>query len=88
MATQTQNKSQNLAAVVEAPKARITTVSRPIPNPGPSELVVRNYAIAANPADVCKYSEHFISLLKILHKYNAFLAVSELQRLRDIKNRC
>jgi NADPH:quinone reductase-like Zn-dependent oxidoreductase len=41
----------NLAAVLEAPEARLTTVSRPIPTPGPDELVVRNYAIAANPVD-------------------------------------
>ena len=41
----------NLAAVLEAPTARLTTVSRPIPTPGPDELVVRNYAVAANPVD-------------------------------------
>ncbi|TVY38417.1 Dehydrogenase [Lachnellula occidentalis] len=51
MASQNQGKSQNLAAVLERPKARLTLVSRPIPTPGPDELVVRNYAIAANPVD-------------------------------------
>lgn len=42
----------NYAAVVEAPQARMKTVERPIPKPGPRELVVRNHAVAANPADV------------------------------------
>jgi len=51
MAIQTSKERQNLAAVLGAPKERLTTVSRPIPTPGPSELVVRNYAIAANPVD-------------------------------------
>ncbi|KAL5316884.1 hypothetical protein ACEPPN_015936 [Leptodophora sp. 'Broadleaf-Isolate-01'] len=41
----------NYAAVVDAPHARMKTVTRPIPSPGPKELVVRNHAIAANPAD-------------------------------------
>ncbi|TVY42630.1 Dehydrogenase [Lachnellula subtilissima] len=51
MGNQNQGKSQNLAAVLEKPMARLTTVSRPIPTPGPDELVVRNYAVAANPVD-------------------------------------
>ena len=51
MANQNQGKSQNLAAVLQKPMARLTTVSRPIATPGPDELVVRNYAIAANPVD-------------------------------------
>ncbi|TVY68983.1 Dehydrogenase azaJ [Lachnellula suecica] len=50
MANQNQN-GQNLAAVLEAPASRLKTVSRPIPSPGSDELVVRNYAIAANPVD-------------------------------------
>ena len=41
----------NLAAVLETPKARVTIVERPIPAPGPKELVVRNHAVAANPVD-------------------------------------
>lgn len=51
MTDQTKGKNQNFAAVLEASKARLTTVSRSIPTAGPEELVVRNYAIAANPAD-------------------------------------
>ncbi|CAL3965268.1 unnamed protein product [Diplocarpon coronariae] len=42
---------QNVAAIIEALGARLKIVNRPIPIPGPRELVVRNRAIAANPAD-------------------------------------
>ncbi|CZT03736.1 related to oxidoreductase [Rhynchosporium agropyri] len=55
--TQSEKKIQvmstetNYAAIVEAPYARLTTVTRPIPVPGDKELVVRNHAIAVNPAD-------------------------------------
>ncbi|EHK99858.1 putative Zinc-binding alcohol dehydrogenase domain-containing protein cipB [Glarea lozoyensis 74030] len=44
-------ESVNLAAVLETAKARVTLQERPIPKPGPDELLVRNKAIAANPAD-------------------------------------
>ncbi|CZT43692.1 uncharacterized protein RSE6_03764 [Rhynchosporium secalis] len=44
----------NYATSVEAPYARLTTVTRPIPVPGDKELVVRNHAIAVNPADPYK----------------------------------
>lgn len=49
-ATQT-NKDQNLAAVLESAGARLKTLVRDIPKPGPNDIVVRNYAIAANPVD-------------------------------------
>jgi len=52
MATSTQDEG-NLAAVLDAPGARLKIVNRPIPTPGPNEIVVRNYAVAANPVD-CK----------------------------------
>ena len=42
----------NYAAVLDAPYAKLKVASRPIPIPGPKELVVRNHAVAANPADV------------------------------------
>jgi NADPH:quinone reductase-like Zn-dependent oxidoreductase len=41
----------NVAAVIEQKGARLTTITREIPKPGPNDLVVRNYAIAANPVD-------------------------------------
>ncbi|KAL2061927.1 hypothetical protein VTL71DRAFT_7305 [Oculimacula yallundae] len=41
----------NYAAVVSAPNARLTTVTRPIPVPRDNEILVHNHAIAANPAD-------------------------------------
>ena len=41
----------NLAAMIGTPKARLKVVTRHIPEPGPNELLVRNYAIAANPGD-------------------------------------
>ena len=34
----------NLAAVLEKPQARLKFIDRPIPKPGPNELVVRNHA--------------------------------------------
>lgn len=34
-----------------SPNARLTIMNRQIPTPGPGELIVRNFAIAANPAD-------------------------------------
>ena len=44
-------KTENLAAVIEEPKARLKTIVRPIPSPGKGEIVVHNHAIAANPVD-------------------------------------
>ncbi|TAQ86466.1 hypothetical protein B7494_g5218 [Chlorociboria aeruginascens] len=45
------DQGKNIAAVIETAKARITITVRPIPTAGRDEIVVRNYAIAANPAD-------------------------------------
>jgi len=55
--------TSNLAAVLEAPKARLTLKNRPIPTPGPGELLVRNHAIAANPVD-WKIQEYELFLSK------------------------
>jgi NADPH:quinone reductase-like Zn-dependent oxidoreductase len=42
----------NITAVIEGPHAKpLKIVERPIPTPGPGELVIRNHAIAANPID-------------------------------------
>ncbi|KAG4440153.1 hypothetical protein IFR05_004362 [Cadophora sp. M221] len=41
----------NYAAIVDGPHARMKTVTRPIPIPSSRELVIRNHAIATNPAD-------------------------------------
>ena len=41
----------NVAAVIEHSRAQLTITTRDIPKPGSDELVVRNYAIAANPVD-------------------------------------
>ncbi|CZR66811.1 related to NADPH:quinone reductase and related Zn-dependent oxidoreductases [Phialocephala subalpina] len=49
--TQTETQLQNLAAVLESQGAKLKTVVRNIPKPSPDEIVVRNYAIAANPVD-------------------------------------
>jgi hypothetical protein len=34
----------NLAAVLEKPQVRLKIIDRPIPKPGPNEIVVRNHA--------------------------------------------
>jgi NADPH:quinone reductase-like Zn-dependent oxidoreductase len=44
-------KTENLAAVLEAPQARLKLLARPIPTPGEGEILVRNHAIAANVVD-------------------------------------
>ncbi|KAF8859473.1 putative alcohol dehydrogenase [Acephala macrosclerotiorum] len=49
--TKTETQSQNFAAVLESQGARLKTIVRDIPKPGPNEIVVHNYAIAANPVD-------------------------------------
>ena len=41
----------NNAAVIQEKHAKVTYTSRPIPVPGPGELLVRNHAIALNPVD-------------------------------------
>lgn len=45
--------SKNLAAVVTGVKSPLTIEERPIPSPGPNEVLIRNEAIALNPVD-CK----------------------------------
>jgi NADPH:quinone reductase-like Zn-dependent oxidoreductase len=37
-------KDGNVAAVLDQSQARLRTVNRPIPKPGPNEIVVRNHA--------------------------------------------
>ena len=41
----------NQAAVLKEEKARLTVEERPIPKPGPSDVVVKNHALATNPVD-------------------------------------
>ena len=41
----------NQAAVLKEEKAKLTIEERPIPKPGPSDVVVKNYALATNPVD-------------------------------------
>jgi NADPH:quinone reductase-like Zn-dependent oxidoreductase len=41
----------NLAAILPARQGKLTAQERPIPTPGEGELLVRNGAVAANPAD-------------------------------------
>ena len=41
----------NQAALLKEPKARLTVAERPIPTPGQDELLVKNAALATNPAD-------------------------------------
>ena len=41
----------NQAAVLKEEKAKLTIEERPIPKPGPSDVVVKNHALATNPVD-------------------------------------
>lgn len=41
----------NTAAIITAPNTPLEIVTRAIPTPASGELLVRNYAIAANPLD-------------------------------------
>ncbi|KAF3400952.1 Zinc-binding alcohol dehydrogenase domain-containing protein cipB [Talaromyces pinophilus] len=43
--------TENLAAVLEAVGTALKQLNLPIPSPGENELLIRNHAIAANPAD-------------------------------------
>lgn len=47
----TNTPEKNLAAILETPQSRATVVDRPVPIPGPRELLVRNHAVAVNPLD-------------------------------------
>jgi hypothetical protein len=44
-------QSTNVAAVLQTAKAQVTITTRPIPQPGPNQVLVRNHAVAANPCD-------------------------------------
>ncbi|KAK7222933.1 hypothetical protein V2G26_010936 [Clonostachys chloroleuca] len=41
----------NIAAILPEKQGRLAISERPIPTPGPGELLVRNEAVAANPSD-------------------------------------
>lgn len=41
----------NQAAVLKEERARLTIEERPIPKPGPLDVVVKNHALATNPVD-------------------------------------
>jgi len=54
-------KHTNTAAVLETAQAQVTIKDLPIPQAGPGELLVRNYAVAANPVDwKIQHSGYFI----------------------------
>ena len=41
----------NQAAVLKEEKARLTVEEQPLPKPGPSDVVIKNHALATNPVD-------------------------------------
>ncbi|CAO1636184.1 unnamed protein product [Sympodiomycopsis kandeliae] len=43
--------TQNRAAVLRSAKGELEIQHRAIPNPGPKQILVRNYAVAVNPVD-------------------------------------
>ncbi|KAF8847313.1 GroES-like protein [Acephala macrosclerotiorum] len=45
------SKTKNLAAFLPAIASALTIEERPIPTPGPGEILLRNYALAINPID-------------------------------------
>lgn len=58
----------NQAAVLKEEKANLTIEERPIPRPGPLDVLVKNHAVATNPVDwKMQKSGHY------LEKYPAIL---------------
>ena len=45
------SQTANLAAILPSAGAKLVVEERPIPTPGPDEILVRNHAIALNPID-------------------------------------
>lgn len=43
--------ASNKAAIMAQAKAQLHIEDRPIPKPGPGELLVRNHAVAINPVE-------------------------------------
>ena len=41
----------NQSAVLKEEKAKLTIEERPLPKPGPSDVVIKNHALATNPVD-------------------------------------
>ncbi|KAL2123544.1 hypothetical protein VTJ04DRAFT_3999 [Mycothermus thermophilus] len=53
------NPIPNLAAFIPSPGASLILQERPIPSPGPGELLIRNLALAINPMDWKRQSFNF-----------------------------
>lgn len=49
----------NRAAVMPELDGRLAIFERPIPSPGPSEVLVRNHAVALNPFDWKRQSMNY-----------------------------
>ena len=56
MATQ----EKNLAAVLLSPQTDLVVQERPIPTPGPGELLVRTKAVGLNPIDWKRQAWNFL----------------------------
>ncbi|GAB1311766.1 Zinc-binding alcohol dehydrogenase domain-containing protein cipB [Madurella fahalii] len=52
--------AKNLVAVVTASKSPLTIEERPIPTPGPNEVLIRNEVIALNPIDWKRWASGFL----------------------------
>jgi len=45
------DQAKNLAALLPAARAELVVEERPIPTPGPDEILVRNHFIGLNPLE-------------------------------------
>ncbi|KAK3356754.1 chaperonin 10-like protein [Lasiosphaeria hispida] len=60
----------NLAAVLASPKTDFLVQERPIPSPGPGELLIRNHAVGLNPIDWLRQAMDFL-----ISSYPAILGI-------------
>ncbi|KAK4114644.1 GroES-like protein [Canariomyces notabilis] len=52
--------AKNVVAVMTGPKSPLTIEERPIPTPGPKEVLIRNKVIAVNPIDTKRWAYGFL----------------------------
>ncbi|KAK0710638.1 chaperonin 10-like protein [Lasiosphaeris hirsuta] len=54
------DQTTNFAAVLTTPKSDFLIQERPVPSPGPGELLIRNHAVGLNPIDGLRQAHDFL----------------------------